>query len=149
MDTMNNHRGQWLILSGLILALGLISLVILLNQAMSAGYKVSQAESEFPSHEITEIYEETVRTSNLVWKNINKTDPSNMTQFNTNMTYFTGNISKIYAAHGTFVEINVTKHSNYITHPYIANLSMHYYDGKANFTIGGFTPDAKKRKVQL
>lgn len=49
---MNNRKGQWLILSGLILALGLISLVILLNQAMSAGYKVSQAETEFPSHEI-------------------------------------------------------------------------------------------------
>jgi len=141
---MNNHRGQWLILSGLILALGLISLVILLNQAMSAGYKVSQAESEFPSHEITEIYEETVRTSNLVWQEVNERGPDNGTVwFERNMTYFTGNISKIYAAHGTFVEINVAKHSNYITHPYIANLSMHYYDGKTNFTLG---PD---RLIQL
>ena len=141
---MNNHRGQWLILSGLILALGLISLVILLNQAMSAGYKVSQAESEFPSHEITEIYEETVRTSNLVWQEVNESGPDNGTVwFERNMTYFTGNISKIYAAHGTFLEINVTRHSDIINYTNIANLSMHYYDGKVNFTLG---PD---RLIQL
>jgi nitrate/TMAO reductase-like tetraheme cytochrome c subunit len=139
---MNNHRGQWLILSGLILALGLISLVILLNQAMSAGYKVSQAESEFPSHEITEIYEETVRTSNLVWQEV-KVSGQNESEFRDNMTDFADNISKIYAAHGTFVEINVTKHSNFTSHPYIANLSMHYYDGKVKFTLG---PD---RLIQL
>jgi hypothetical protein len=140
---MNNcSRGQWIILSGLILALGLISLVILLNQAMSAGYKVSQAESEFPSHEITEIYEETVRTSHLVLDN---TYP-NGAQFNNSMGDFAKNISKIYAAHGIFININVTMHNRTFN---ITNLSMHYYDGKANFTIGGFTPDAKKRKVQL
>jgi hypothetical protein len=140
---MNNHRGQWLILSGLILALGLISLVILLNQAMSAGYKVSEAESEFPSHEITEIYEETVRTSNLVWQEVNDSGSNGTVWFKRNMTYFTGNISQIYAAHGTLVEINVTRHSDIINYTNIANLSMHYYDGKVNFTLG---PD---RLIQL
>ena len=133
---MNNRKGQWIILSGLILALGLISMVVLLNQAMSAGYKVSQAETDFPSHEITEIYEETVRTSKLV-----KTDPSN---FNQSMLYFAENVSKIYAAHGTLVEINM-----YNTSSNIANLSIHYYDGKVNFMLGNFTPDGTKRKIQI
>lgn len=114
---MMDRRGQWIILSGLILTLGLVSLVILLNQAMSAGYKVSVAETDFASREITEIYEETVRTAKLV----NGDD--------TKMSYFSDNISKIYATHGVFLEINATKQSNTV------KLNMHYYDEKVNFSL--------------
>lgn len=115
---MEDQKGQWIILSGLVLALGLVSLVVLLNQAMSAGYKVSAAETEFASREITEIYEETVRTAKLV----NGDDAS--------MEQFADNLSKIYASHGVLVNLRVEKQS--LT---IANLTMHYYDGKANFTL--------------
>ena len=115
---MEDQKGQWIILSGLVLALGLVSLVVLLNQAMSAGYKVSAAETEFASREITEIYEETVRTAKLV----NGNDES--------MEQFADNLSKIYASHGVLVNLRVKKQS--LT---IANLTMHYYDGKANFTL--------------
>jgi len=134
-----NSKGQWIILSGLILAIGLVVLVILLNQAMSAGYKVSAAEMDFPSREITEIFEETVRTAHLV----NKTALNN-DAFNMSMRNFSDNISKIYAAHGALVEINVTK-----SDPKIANMSMHYYDGEVNFTLGNFTPGGEKRRVQI
>ena len=61
------RKGQWLILSGIILAVGLVSLTTLLNEALSAGYRVALSETEFPAHEINEIYEETVRTAKLVW----------------------------------------------------------------------------------
>ena len=115
---MNNQKGQWIILSGLILTLGLVSLVILLNQAMSAGYKVSVAETDFASREITEIYEETVRTAKLL-----KGD-------NGSMKYFADNISKVYASHGVFLEITATNQSSNI-----ANLNLHYYDGKVNFSL--------------
>lgn len=125
---MTNRKGQWIILSGLILALGLVSLVIILNQAMSAGYKVSTAETDFPNRAITELYEETVRTAKLVW---NETQP-NEEEFNANMRYFSENISNIYASHGVLVDINVTL---YEPSPNIANITMHYYDGKVNFTL--------------
>jgi len=120
---MTDQKGQWIILSGLILTLGLVSLVILLNQVMSAGYKVSVAETDFASREITEIYEETVRTAKLV--NAKGWD-------DTSMKYFSDNITKIYASHGVFVEINATKDPLYS----IMNLNMHYYDGKVNFQLG-------------
>jgi hypothetical protein len=68
-----NNKGQWIILSGLILAKGLVFLVVLSNRAMSVGHKVSVAETDFSSGEITEIFEETVRTSWLVW---NETAPN-------------------------------------------------------------------------
>ncbi len=125
---MTNRKGQWIILSGLILALGLVSLVIILNQAMSAGYKVSTAETDFPNRAITELYEETVRTAKLVW---NETQP-NEEGFNANMRYFSENISNIYASHGVLVDINVTKQSSSGD---IANVTMHYYDGKVNFSL--------------
>ena len=123
---MTNRKGQWIILSGLILALGLVSLVIILNQAMSAGYKVSTAETDFPNRAITELYEETVRTAKLVW---NETQAN---EFNASMRYFSENISNIYASHGVLVDINVTNQSS---SGGIANITMHYYDGKVNFTL--------------
>ncbi|MBE0517513.1 MAG: hypothetical protein IBX41_09065 [Methanophagales archaeon] len=121
---MNNQKGQWIILSGLILTLGLVSLVILLNQAMSAGYKVSVAETDFASREITEIYEETVRTAKLVH--------GKSLEFNGSMADYATNISRIYAARGVILEITVTKHAAF---PNIANVTMHYYDGKVNFSL--------------
>ena len=126
---MTNRKGQWIILSGLILALGLVSLVIILNQAMSAGYKVSTAETDFPNRAITELYEETVRTAKLVWDETQANE-----EFNANMRYFSENISNIYASHGVLVDINVTKQpsSGDIA---IANITMHYYDGKVNFSL--------------
>ncbi|MEA2074815.1 MAG: hypothetical protein U9O85_03660 [Euryarchaeota archaeon] len=123
-----NSKGQWILLSGLILAIGLVVLVILLNQAMSAGYKVSAAETDFPSREITEIFEETVRSGNLVWK---ETKP-NTGLFNKRMGYFTDNISKVYAAHGAFAGINAM-----MVDPFnnTMNVTMRYYDGNVNFTL--------------
>jgi hypothetical protein len=137
-----NNKGQWILLSGMILAIGLVVLVILLNQAMSAGYKVSAAETDFPSREITEIFEETVRTGGLVW---NKTAPDN-SAFNKSMHNFSDNVSKIYAAHGALVNITAT-----MVDPLnnTMNVNMHYYDGEANFTLGNFTPGQPPRKVQL
>ena len=125
---MTNRKGQWIILSGLILALGLVSLVIILNQAMSAGYKVSTAETDFPNRAITELYEETVRTAELVWNG------TQANEFNPNMRYFSENISDIYASHGVLVDINVTNQSS-SGDIAIVNITMHYYDGKVNFTL--------------
>jgi len=125
-----NKKGQWIILSGMILAIGLVILVVLLNQAMSAGYRVSAAETDFPSREITEIFEETVRTANLVWA----ANPNNES-FDQNMSVFATNISKIYAARGVLVEINTTMNAS----SNIMNLTMHYYDGEVNFTLGTTT----------
>ena len=123
---MTNRKGQWIILSGLILALGLVSLVIILNQAMSAGYKVSTAEIDFPNRAITELYEETVRTAELVHSEMSSS------KFNDSMKDYAIDISNIYASHDVLVDINVTL---YEPSPNIANITMHYYDGKVNFTL--------------
>lgn len=119
---MGNQKGQWIILSGLVLALGLVSLVILLNQAISAGYKVSVAETDFASREITEIYEETVRTAKLV--NASGWDEASM-------CYYSDNLSKLYATQGIFLEISATKQPATNT----VKLNMRYYDEKVNFSL--------------
>ena len=125
------RSGQWLILSGIILAVGLVSLTTLLNEALSAGYKVALSETEFPAHEINEIYEETVRTAKLVWEE----DKDN---FNQSMEYFSENVSKIYALRGFYVSI-----SAYNSTENIANLTIQFRSGNVNFTLG---PD---RLIQL
>jgi hypothetical protein len=136
-----NNKGQWLILSGLILAIGLVVLVILLNQAISAGYKVSAAETDISSREINEIFEETVRTSWLVW---NETYPD-VDAFKEDMTDFEENMSTIYATRGVLVEINTTMNASSNT----ANITMQYYDGKVNFTLGTTEPRHIILPVQL
>jgi len=125
------RKGQWLILSGIILAVGLVSLTTLLNEALSAGYKVALSETEFPAHEINEIYEETVRTAKLVWE-------KNKNNFNQSMEYFSENVSKIYALHGFYVSI-----SAYNSTENIANLTIQFRCENVNFTLG---PD---RLIQL
>jgi histidinol phosphatase-like PHP family hydrolase len=52
--------------------------------------------------------------------------------FKDNMTDFEENISKIYATRGILVEINTTLNASSNT----ANITMCYYDGKVNFTLG-------------
>jgi len=128
-----NNKGQWLILSGMMLAIGLVVLVIILNQAISGGYKVAAAETDFPGREITEIYEETVRTARLVDAQSRSHDPA---VFNRTMGYFADNLSRIYAARGVLVTIDVTRHT---THHNVVNITMHYYDGRVNFTLGTTT----------
>ncbi|MDF2956633.1 MAG: hypothetical protein OD814_000255 [Candidatus Alkanophagales archaeon MCA70_species_1] len=116
------RKGQWIVLSGLILALGLLVVVLLLNQALSAGHRISQVEARFPSYEMNELYEETVRVAKLV---------KNESAFDDLMAWYAENVSEIYAAHGFIVNISVVKRDERS-----ANIRIFLSNEKVNFTLG-------------
>ncbi|RJS72309.1 MAG: hypothetical protein CW694_03145 [Candidatus Syntrophoarchaeum sp. WYZ-LMO15] len=51
---VRDEGGQWILLSGLIIAVGLVVLSILLNQAMMAGGRSPEAILKFPKDDIRE-----------------------------------------------------------------------------------------------
>ncbi|MDF2955804.1 hypothetical protein [Candidatus Alkanophaga liquidiphilum] len=119
------RKGQWIVLSGLILALGLLVVVLLLNQALSAGYRVSQAEMQFPSYELNELYAETVRVAKLV------RTKGDFGAFNDSMAEYAENVSKIYAAHGFVVNVSMVKKDEKS-----ASICILLSNEKVNFTLG-------------
>ena len=123
-----NNKGQWILLSGIILAVGLIMLVTMLNQTVLAGNRIAAAEIDFPNREILEILEETRRTAHRIHSETNIKQ-----EFNSNMTHFADNLSRLYATRGILIDVNVTRHT---THPNIANITMNFYDGNVRFTYG-------------
>jgi len=127
------RRGQWIILSGIILALGLVSLTTLLNESVSAGHEVAQSETAFAAHHITEIYEETVRTSKIARAKVAKED-----EFNEIMRNFSREISEIYALRGLFVNVDVS-----VCDENTADLTIQICDERMNFTLG------PERKIPL
>ena len=124
-----NNKGQWILLSGIILAVGLIMLVTMLNQTVLAGNRIAAAEIDFPNREILEILEETRRTAHRVHSETYHSKQD----FNNNMTHFADNLSRLYATRGILIDVNVTRHT---THPNIANITMNFYDGNVRFTYG-------------
>lgn len=54
-----NTSGQLIILSGFVLCLSLVTLAVLVNQAMMTGYHSSNAVLEFPKHQIRDITSQT------------------------------------------------------------------------------------------
>lgn len=120
---IKDESGQWILLSGLIVATSIIILALMLNQAMGTGYQSSQAILEFPKHEIRELISETRREVNIAafeaWNlsggpnvtgNATK-DELNRTAIQSNFTNmtlnYTSSIDYIYAYHGQMVNISV------------------------------------------
>ena len=119
------RKGQWIVLSGLILALGLLVVVLLLNQALSAGHRVSQVEARFPGYEMNELYEETVRVAKLV---------KDESAFDDLMAWYAENVSAIYAAHGFIVNVSVVKRD-----VKSASIRISLSNEKVNFTLGVYS----------
>ncbi|MDY6965072.1 MAG: hypothetical protein SVM80_03770 [Halobacteriota archaeon] len=120
---IDDERGQWILMMGLMVSIGMIALVLLLNQAMMTGHQSSQAILNFPKHEIRELVEETDREMKIVayeaWNlsgrpyvtGISANDTQNRTAIWSNFTIMASNYTNstrhIYAYHGQIVNISM------------------------------------------
>ena len=106
---MKDNNGQMLMLSGLIVAISLIVLAVLINQAAVNGYHSSNTALEFPKEQIRDLTtqtHETTRDSALLIEQFNHTSNTTMYQNMTSMLNSYGSqVSMIYAAHGETVDI--------------------------------------------
>ncbi|MHC1585475.1 MAG: hypothetical protein ACXQS7_04350 [Candidatus Syntropharchaeia archaeon] len=149
---INDRNAQWFALSGFILAIGILSLSVLLNQATSAGYLSSQIELDFPKHEIRELREETIREAKIISNRSKITNNASINRmvFNDAMDAYYANIPLIYAYHGETVRV---------THNHTAdampcdpgssnqvkriNLKITFSDGKTTFNMSGNMSDGE------
>ena len=108
---LRSDDGQWIIISGLIVAIGLIILSVLLNQAMISGGKASEAVLDFPKNDIREFRWEIYR-----WTNQNVTKMNEVAQIRN----LTNQTRLLYGARGisvnfSVIEINATNQTANVT----------------------------------
>lgn len=151
---IKDEKGQWLLISGLIVSTAIIVLSLLLNQAMITGHQSSQAILEFPKHAIRELVMETHRevkiaayeawniTGRTTFMNNSTLDNPNLTAIQSNfssmMLNYSDSIELIYAYHGQVVNITVLNITFYnVTGPNNiskVNVSILFDDGVTNCT---------------
>jgi len=108
---LRSDDGQWIIISGLVVAIGLIILSVLLNQAMISGGKASEAVLDFPKSDIREFRWEIYR-----WADQNVTGINESAQLTnlTNQTRFLYGIRGI-STNVSVIEINAANRTANVT----------------------------------
>ncbi len=140
---VKDTRGQWIVLSGLVLALILVGIGALANQAIIAGYHSSNAALEFPKENIRELNSHT-RDSSKIIKDLsfklnetnNDTIPVIFEQLFEN---YSSQMEILYAMHGetvdmNLVSLNTTNGSYNRNDTYILMVNMTYDDGTTQYS---------------
>ena len=103
MTFYNGKKGQWILLSGLVVSLIIIGLSILLNQALISSHKSAQAEHTFPKKDILELRSEVFKEA--IRLNINENVTTD--EFNQTMMQFIENVDTLYLMQGEHVNLIV------------------------------------------
>lgn len=138
--------GQWILLSAVIIAFGMGTLIFLLNTAMMSGHSSADAVMSVPKDRIRDLRYQTVTEAMIIGNDTNwysnTNDPQVITdKFNTSYDKFLQETSGLYLNHGIIV--NVDRVPNYnIQSGRIDNISLTilYNDGNSiyieNTTVG-------------
>jgi len=105
-----DNRGQLLLLSGLLIAMGVALISLYLTTASISGYRVSYSPWDLPYYEMRMAIYESTRAVKLYDGDMTK------------ILEFNKNISKIYARHGYFLVVNVNNDT--ATNLYTLNLTF-------------------------
>lgn len=105
---LDEKSGQWILLSGFTVALIIIGLALLLNQAMISSHQSAQAEQDFPKTDILELRSETYKEA--IRMNINENVTSD--DFNNTMKQYLNNLDTIYLMQGEHVNLNIIDSDN-------------------------------------
>jgi hypothetical protein len=108
----DNTSGQLIILSGFMLCFSLVTLVLLVNQAMITGYHSSNAVLEFPKHQIRDITSQTregcVHMTALALDLNQSNNLSIDHNYRSLFSQYGQQMSMLYAGHGEEVTFNLS-----------------------------------------
>ncbi|MEA1985555.1 MAG: hypothetical protein U9N13_07905 [Euryarchaeota archaeon] len=140
-DLKDDTRGQWILLSGLTIAISLVTVAVLLNQSAVTGYYSSNAALEFPKEQIRDLTmqtRETAQSATLLAyqlnQSTNQTVPTIITTLLQNYSTQTG---ILYASHGETVDIRVSNISMNTSNSTIVDsiwMNISYYDGNTFYS---------------
>ena len=107
-----NTEGQWILLSGLVIAITLVIVAVLLNQVNISGYYASNAALEFPKEDIRELTTQTRLTTNQAYEKavlLNQSSNQTTEQITTSLIQsYNSQLSLLYASHGKAVDIELS-----------------------------------------
>lgn len=136
----DDTKGQWIALSGLVISLIIISLALLANQAVIAGYYSSNAALELPKEDIRELNLQTRENAKIVMDlsyEINESSNQSMSTIYTSLfDDCSAQMKHLYAVHGESIDIsleNVTYNTTgtSVTGMVWANISFN--DGRTDY----------------
>ncbi|MHC1575747.1 MAG: DUF7261 family protein [Methanosarcinaceae archaeon] len=137
----DDTRGQWILLSGLTIAISLVTVAVLLNQATVTGYYSSNAALEFPKEQIRDLTtqtRETAQSATLLAYQLNQsTNLSVPTIITTLLENYSMQTSILYASHGETVDIRVSNVSMNTSNTTIVDsiwMNISYYDGNTFYS---------------
>ncbi|WP_406655733.1 hypothetical protein V7O62_08050 [Methanolobus sp. ZRKC2] len=112
MENMKEDTsGQWIALSGLVISLIIISLAVLANQAVIAGYYSSDAALEFPKENIRELNLQTRENAkiakDLSYKINGTTNESLQSIYEDIFNNCSSQMKSLYAIHGETVDVTM------------------------------------------
>ncbi|MBE9491581.1 MAG: hypothetical protein IMY70_01740 [Bacteroidetes bacterium] len=126
---LEEKSGQWILLSGFTVALIIIGLALLLNQAMISSHQSTQAEQDFPKTDILELRSETYKEA--IRMNLNENVTSD--DFNNTMKQYLNNLEIIYLMQGEHVNLNIVDSDNGTA----VNVKIEFTDGITEYMETG------------
>ena len=126
---IEEKSGQWILLSGFTVALIIIGLALLLNQAMISSHQSAQAEQDFPKTDILELRSETYKEAIRINLNENVTSDD----FNNTMKQYLNNLEIIYLMQGEHVNLNIVDSDNGTA----VNVKIEFTDGTTEYIETG------------
>lgn len=123
---IGDDEGQWILMSGVTIAVGLIVLALVLNQAMLSGSQSSGAETYFPKNDIRELREESRMEARRMWHETG--DSLNFTDASRD---YSRRVAAIYASHGQVANVTMTTTDNPNTN---ISIRVSFSDGTTYYT---------------
>lgn len=120
---LKDDSGQFLLLSGVIISLGMVILLIFINQSSMAGHSSSDSIMSFPKNDIRDIRTETVeevqwialRENNnpyLIGYNATTRGPHRQDMFNESFVRYAKDLSGLIAEKGCMVNVTCSPELN-------------------------------------
>jgi hypothetical protein len=127
-NILTEKSGQWIVLSGFAVAMVIVGLALLLNQAMISSHQSAQAEQNFPKNDILELRSETFKEAIRLSLNDNVTTD----EFNNTMSQFLVNLDTLYLLQGEHVNIGISNENGTAM-----NVKVNFTDGTTDFSETG------------
>lgn len=102
---MRDDSGQLIIISGFIIALGVITLTIMLNSVIYAGNSAYEGTMDMPSNNIQYLDQLTCREANNAYYYANSSGTFDINKYNSYMGSYSKNLTLIYAQKGDSVQV--------------------------------------------
>jgi hypothetical protein len=142
-SVLKDDSGQFIILMGIIVAIGMVILLVFLNQSLMAGHSSSESIMSFPKNDIRELKSETFNEAHALATELNADDTLNnntrKSKFNGSIDIYKSQIKDMYIQHGALIDIivnNVTTNNSTISYYQLIdtmNISLYYTNGETTY----------------